>query len=86
MDLHVNVAKPGDAARARDLILQLARDNPDILDQPEPMVFAEGLGAGGSPQLSCWCYLADPRGAQRVRSDMYFALLQAFEAGRVAMI
>ena len=83
VNLHVNVAKPGDAIRAREVILQLARENPEVLKHPDPVVFAEGLGGGGSPQLSCWFYLADSRQAQRVRSEMYFALLQAFEDSQI---
>ena len=85
VDLHVAVAKPADAARARELILQLVQDHEDVLDNPEPVVFADGLGAGGSVQLSCWFYLPNPRRTQQVRSEMYLALLQAFDAGQITM-
>ena len=85
VDLNINVSKPGDASRARELILHAARDHDDILDQPEPAVFVEALGEGGSAQLSCWFYLSDPRRSRQVRSDMYFALLLTFEASQIAM-
>ena len=84
LQLLVNVAKPADAQKARETMLALAKASPDVLPSPEPEVFIESLAAGGAAQLSLWIYLVDPRQARRVRSEVYFAMLDAFEKDGIA--
>ena len=79
LQLQINVAKPADAPKARDLMLSLADANTDVLHKPDPAVFIEALAGGGAAQLSLWVYLADPREARRVKSELYFAILAAFQ-------
>ena len=85
--IQVALAKPADAARARDILRDVAAANPDVLDHPPPDVFIESLAAavGGAVQLSLWVTLAEPRQAHRVKSELYFALLEAFEKAGVAL-
>ena len=84
LQLQVNVAKPADAPAARDLMLSLATANADALQTPKPEVYIEALAGGGAVQLSLWIYLADPREAQRVKSDLYFAILAGFQKADIA--
>ena len=84
LQLLVNVAKPADAHKARETMLALAKANPDVLPSPEPEVFIESLAAAGAAQLSLWVYLADPRQARRVKSEVYFTMLDAFEKDGIA--
>ncbi len=84
LQLLINVAKPADAAKASEAMLALARGNAKVLPSPEPEVYIENLAAGGAVQLSLWIYLADPRHARRVKSEVYFAILEAFEKEGIA--
>ena len=84
LQLLINVAKPVDAPKARETMLAVAKANRDVLPSPEPEVYIESLAAGGAAQLSLWIYLADPRQARRVKSEVYFAILEAFEKDAIA--
>ncbi|MBV8682263.1 MAG: mechanosensitive ion channel, partial [Caulobacteraceae bacterium] len=85
IQLQVTVTKPCDIRRARDAIVQLASCRTEVLKFPAPQVFVEALTAGGGATLDAWVYVADPRSAVRVRSEMYLALVDAFEKAGIAM-
>ena len=85
IQLQVTVTKPCDIRRARDAIVQLASCRTEVLKSPAPQVFVEALTAGGGATLDAWVYVADPRSAVRVRSEMYLALVDAFEKAGIAM-
>ena len=84
IQIQAAVAKPTDAARARDILMKVAADNRDVLEHPKPDVFIESLAGGGSAQLSLWFSISDPRQAHRVKSELYFAVLEAFDRFGVA--
>jgi small-conductance mechanosensitive channel len=86
IQLQVSVAKPEDAAKARDLILNLASSKPAILRAPAPVVYVDALAAAGGANLSCWFHLADPRGAQQTKSEMYFDILKVFQESGIAFL
>ncbi|MDB5445756.1 MAG: hypothetical protein JWQ97_1073, partial [Phenylobacterium sp.] len=85
IQLQVTVSKPGDVGKARDLILELAGARQDILKSPPPEVFIDALTSGGGANLEAWLYAADPRASNRIRSDLYFALLDAFQKNTIGM-
>ncbi len=85
--IQTGLAKPFDAAKAREILLKVAAGHDAVLRHPPPEVFVESLpgGAGGAVQLSLWFSLAGPRQARRVKSDLYFAALETFEQQGVAL-
>jgi small-conductance mechanosensitive channel len=85
IQLQVTVTKPDDIRRAREAILQLIAARDDVLKSPAPDVFVDALTAGGGANLDAWLYVADPRAAVRVKSELYLALLDAFQQAGIAM-
>jgi small-conductance mechanosensitive channel len=87
INIQAALTRPADAPKARDILLKIAADDPDVLKQPAPDVFIDSLSTatGGATQLSLWFSLADPRQARRVKSSIYFALLEAFEKDGIGM-
>ncbi len=85
--IQAGLAKPFDAAKARDILLKVAAGHDAVLHHPPPEVFVESLAnaVGATVQLSLWVSLAEPRQAHRVKSDLYFAALEAFEQQGVAL-
>ena len=86
IDLKVNVAKPADVARARDLILQLALARPQVLRAPPPEVYIDALAAAGGANLVVWVHVADAAQAARLRSDLYFDVLDAFQKAEITLL
>jgi small-conductance mechanosensitive channel len=86
VQLQVGVAKPADVARARDLILSLVGSHAEVLKAPAPTVRIDGLAAAGGANLSALFYVADPRQAPQVKSDLFFELLAQFQAQGVAFL
>ncbi|HEY1928515.1 MAG TPA: DUF3772 domain-containing protein [Caulobacteraceae bacterium] len=85
VQLQVTVAKPTDIRRACDAIVRLAVARDDVLKFPAPQIFVDALTAGGGANLDAWVYVADPRAAVRVKSEIYLALVDTFEQGGIAM-
>jgi small-conductance mechanosensitive channel len=85
VQLQVSVAKPGDVAKARNIVLELARARADILKTPEPAVFVDALTAGGGANLIAWLYVTDPRTASRIKSELYLALLESLQSNEIAL-
>jgi len=85
IQLQLTITKAEDVSKARDAILEIAAGRPEILKEPPPKVFIEALTAGGGATLSVWMHIADPRAGQGVRSDLYFALLEALQQKNVAL-
>jgi small-conductance mechanosensitive channel len=85
IQLQVSVTKPDDIRRARETIFQLAACRRDVLKAPGPEVFVDALTAGGGANLDAWLYIADPRAAVRVKSELYLALVDAFGRAGIAM-
>ncbi len=85
--IQLNLAKPFDALKARETLLNIAAGHKDVLRQPEPQVFVEALSAsvGAAVSISLWVSIADPRQAHRVKSELYFAVLEAFETAGIAL-
>ncbi|HEX4181519.1 MAG TPA: DUF3772 domain-containing protein [Caulobacteraceae bacterium] len=84
VQIQLSIASPGDATRARDLILDVAKQDRRILAEPAPVVLIESLAAGGAVNFNGFAYVANPRDVGAVRSDLYFALLEAFQQKGIA--
>jgi small-conductance mechanosensitive channel len=79
--INVGVAYGSDTEMVRDTLIRVATEHPDILPEPEPIVFFENFGDSALDfRLMGW--IADPRLQPRVRSDLRFSVDRAFrEAG-----
>lgn len=82
--LEISIATPADALRARDIILQVAADETEVLRDPKPAVYIDSLAAGGAVNFRCYLFVGSPRDVTRVRSQLYYAILEAFAAAGVA--
>ena len=78
----VGVAYGSDLEKARDALLEVARENPQVLDQPSPTVFLETFGESSiNLELVVWSKEMSYR-PRRFRSDLNFAIAQKLrEAG-----
>jgi potassium efflux system protein len=83
IDLQLSIASPADATRARQAILDTAAANPEILHDKPPAVYIDSLAGGGGVNFKCYLYVASPRDSYRVRSEVYFAILSAFQADHI---
>lgn len=86
IQLQVTIANPAQARRASDLILETARGVSAVLADPWPCVYIDSLAAGGAVNFTCHVFVASPRDSLRVRSDLYFAILEAFQKAGVALV
>jgi small-conductance mechanosensitive channel len=86
IQLQVKVARPADVKKARDAILKLVEARTDVLQQPTPQVYIDGLADGGGASLSCWIHLASAREATAIKSELYFEILDAFQEGSIALL
>lgn len=64
-----------DARRMRELILQAFREHEGILDTPAPSVTLDGIQSGTLNFVAVG-YVANPRSAGGVKSDVLFAILE----------
>jgi potassium efflux system protein len=83
VQLDLSIASPDHAQRARDLILKVAADLPEVLSDPKPAVYIDALIAGGGVNFKCFLFVDTPRDVFRVRSNLYFAILSAFRADAI---
>ena len=64
LDMPVGVAYKEDMGRVRQILLEVARDNPNVLMEPEPLVIFQGFGASSvNFKLAVW-----------VRQDSYLSV------------
>ncbi|MDX1682621.1 MAG: mechanosensitive ion channel family protein [Phycisphaeraceae bacterium] len=60
LDLNISVAYREDVHRVRDVLADVARLNPHVLDEPEPLILMTGLGESGVDfLLAAWCVKED---------------------------
>ncbi|RYF54237.1 MAG: mechanosensitive ion channel, partial [Comamonadaceae bacterium] len=73
-----------DAKRVRDLMLAACAAHPGVLATPEPGVTLEGV-EGGALIFQAIAYVASPRLAGGVRSDLLFEILDALQGGELPL-
>ncbi|MFN0160361.1 MAG: mechanosensitive ion channel family protein [Burkholderiales bacterium] len=76
--IQVSIAYDSEVARVRDLLLGVAAAHPRVLADPAPMVFLREFGSDGLVmELGFW--INDPEGGSlNVRSELNFAIWEAF--------
>lgn len=79
IQLQVTVPKSDEVTNALDAMLQLISARPDVLKTPTPEVLVDALVAGGGASLSASLYVADPRAANLIKSEVYIAILGALQ-------
>ncbi|RIX69766.1 mechanosensitive ion channel family protein, partial [Acidovorax cavernicola] len=67
-----------DAKLVRELMLAACRAHPGVLETPEPSLSLEGI-ENGSLIFQAIAYVASPRLASGVRSDLLFTMLDDFK-------
>jgi small-conductance mechanosensitive channel len=82
VELRLAVADPAHAITVRELVLEAAAAKPEVLTDPPPQVFLDAL-ASGEVKFTCYVFIRNPRDAQRIRSEIYYDLLQAFADHKV---
>ncbi len=77
-DVTVGVAYGSDVEKVRDILLQVAAENPKVSKNPEPMVFFSDFGDSAlSFRLLFW--IIDTWQTERVRSELRFAINTKFK-------
>lgn len=80
--INVGIAYGSDTVRARELLQKIARDHPEVMDDPAPLVTFEAFGES-SLDFVVRCYL--PRLDKRLETihDLHMAIDQAFRAAGI---
>lgn len=73
-----------DADRVRELLLASIGEHPGVLERPAPSVLLDGI-QGGNILFVATAYIASPRQAGSVRSDLLFDLLARLRAAGIAL-
>ncbi|MEM7405675.1 MAG: mechanosensitive ion channel domain-containing protein [Pseudomonadota bacterium] len=71
--VHVGVAYGTDTRKAMALLVEAAREHPEVLDEPEPLATFEGFG-DSALALTLRCYKASLDGRLEVVSDLHAAI------------
>ncbi|WP_260288096.1 MULTISPECIES: DUF3772 domain-containing protein [unclassified Xanthomonas] len=78
VQLQFSVPLDANVAKVRDMLLGLFAEHIKVLADPAPAVFIDSL-AGGHVNFNSFAYVRSPRDSYGVRSELFFALLQAME-------
>lgn len=84
IQLRVTVPLDADPNRARELLLEAARAEPAVLQQPEPEALLCEIG-DRALQLELHAWIGNPWDAPRVRSDLQFAIWSKLTAGSLRL-
>jgi len=83
VSVRLSVNKATDAAKARELLLEVVRGKSAQAGGLNPWVNLDSLAVGGAANLTCGFYIEDPRSAGRARSDTYFAIIEALGGAEI---
>ena len=78
VDIKVGVAYDSDAKRAYAVLLDIARNHPLVLKNPEPFVLFANFGPAAL-EFEIRVFLADVLNGNVVHNDIRFAILEAFD-------
>lgn len=82
LDIPVGVAYHSEPEKVREILIQVARDNAQVLKQPRPRVLFHGFGDSAlNMELQVW--VREPREFRVIRSDINFAIFDAFRAAGI---
>jgi small-conductance mechanosensitive channel len=79
VDIKVGVAYGADVKRAHAVLLDIARNHPLVLKNPEPFVLFSNFGPAAL-EFEIRVFLADVLNGNAVQNDIRFAVLDAFDA------
>lgn len=83
--LPVPVAYGSDAAQVEKVLLEVARENPAVLNDPAPVVFFDGFGDNAlNFELGVWTAELSSR-PRRFRSDLNYAIDRALRKAGIAL-
>lgn len=74
-----------DAAKVRELVLEVLGGHPGTLATPAPYVLLENLDAG-SMTFNCVAYVGSPRDVAGVKSELLFEILERLRVARLPLI
>jgi small-conductance mechanosensitive channel len=73
----VGVAYGSDVKLVTDLLLQVAKDHPQVMNEPPPNVWFTGFG-DSSLDFELLVWITEPISRQKIRSDLNYAIDAAF--------
>ncbi len=82
VDIKVGVAYGQDAKRAHAIMLDIAKNHPMVLKNPEPFVLFANFGPAAL-EFEIRAFLADVMNGNSVQNDVRFAVMDAFEAAGI---
>ena len=80
----IGVAYQTDAKKARDVLIECAKNHPEVLDYPEPYVYFAGFG-DSSLDLELRAFIRNADKALSVRNDLRFEVLDAFRQASITI-
>lgn len=80
----VSVVHDGNARQVRATLLDVARNNADVMRAPEPFVTLDEFGSTGL-NFTLYAFIADITKAGSVRTDLSLAILDAFSAAGIVI-
>jgi len=80
--MKIGVAYDSDPVQVRDVLMDIARTHPQIVQSPPPGAFLVGFGANAL-EFELRCVVADVEKALPVRSDLNYAIIKRFREARI---
>jgi small-conductance mechanosensitive channel len=77
IDITVGISCDADPREAEQLLLQIAARHPDVADDPAPLVYFTNLGES-TFDLALYCFVDDRSKLLPTRSDLLYAIVEAF--------
>jgi small-conductance mechanosensitive channel len=77
IEIQVGVAYGSDTGKVKNVLMECAQNNHEILDNPEPIVLFSDFGSS-SLDFELRCFTADVRRRRPLASDLRFAIDQRF--------
>lgn len=78
----VGVSYDSNPEQVRDILLEVARNHPQVLSHPEPFVYFEDFG-NSALNFSLYAYVLNITQSISVRTDLRIAILKAFRAAGI---
>ena len=75
--IELTVNPTADPEKVREVLLDITRDNEDVLSLPSPQVRFISLTASAMT-FDLFCYVSDVESAMRTKSDLYFEICRQF--------
>jgi small-conductance mechanosensitive channel len=82
LDIQVGVSYDSNLETVMDTLKRVARENPDVLNHPEPQVLLWEFGdSSWNMELQTW--IKEPYRYRRIRSDLNCAIVEKFRASNI---